>query len=124
MKRILLAITCFLSLFLITGCSTSGYIKNGKYYNNEIYYKVSGEDIEFIDKDKYIEAYGTYSEKDGVITINYTFRNEIDENSNEYGNVIPYNRVDTLHMDEDKLILDKTTIDGLEEKINKTFTRK
>lgn len=124
MKRIKLIVVGLLSILLITGCSTSGFINNGKYYNEDAYYKVNGEDIEYIDKANFIEAYGTYSEKDGIITVTYTFRNEIDKSSSEYGNVIPYKRVDTLHIEEDKLILDKTSIDEVETEVNKTFIKK
>lgn len=123
MKKLLLAIG-IVSIFFITGCSNNGYIQNGKYYNDSAYYKVDGENIEFIDEANLIEAYGTYSVENDIITITYTFRNGLDSNSDEYGNVIPYMRVDTLHLEEDKLVLDKITIDGVEENINKTFTLK
>ena len=124
MKRIKLIVVGLLSILLMTGCGTSGYIENGKYYNEDVYYKVSGEDIEYIDNANYIEAYGTYTESNGVITVTYTFRNEIDKNSDEYGNVIPYQRVDILHLEDGKLILDKTSIDGVNTDINKTFIMK
>lgn len=124
MKRILLLVVGLFSILLLTGCSASGYIENGKYYNEDTYYKVDGEDIEFIDNNNFIEAYGTYSVSDDVITITYTFRNEIDKSSDEYGNVIPYKRVDTLHLEEGKLVLDKTSIDGVDTDINKEFIKK
>ena len=121
MKRLIILLVCLLG---ITGCSSvSGYIDNGRYTNGLSYYKISGEDIEFIDEENLIEAYGTYVEKDGVITVTYTFRNDIDMNSSEYGNVVPYKRVDTLHLEDDKLILDKTTIEDVEEVVNKTFNK-
>lgn len=124
MKRIILMVVGVLSIFLITGCTNSGYISNGEYYNENTFYKVKGEDIEYYDLNNYIEAYGTYTESDGIITATYTFRNEIDKSSSEYGNVIPYKRVDILHLEDDKLILDKTSIDGVDTDINKTFIKK
>lgn len=123
MKRILLLVVGIFSIFALTGCSSSGYIDNGRYSYGLSYYKVKGENIEFIDEENYIEAYGTYEENDGVITITYTFRNEVDKSSDEYGNVIPYKRVDILHLEDEKLILDKISIDGVDEEMHQTYTK-
>lgn len=115
MKKILVFLLGIFIIFGVTGCGVeSGYIPNGKYTSDDGYIKIDGTGVE-LHEGSLIEAYGEYSESNDIITITYTFRNEVDKTSSEYGNVIPYDRVDTAHLDGDNIVIDSSKIDGVEQ---------
>ena len=124
MKKIILIIFGF--ILFCTGCGKqSGYIKNGKYYlDDNNYIKIDGTSVEIYDTENYLEAYGEYEEDDGIITITYTFRNELDKSSDEYGSVVPYNRLDTAHLEDDTIVIDSIKIDNHELEAEYKYTLK
>lgn len=128
MKKILVFLLGIFVLFGVTGCSfgNDGYIPNGKYTLDEDgvedYIKIDGTGVE-LHEGATILAFGEYSEEDGIITITYTFRNEIDEASDEYGNVIPYDRVDIAHLDGNSIVIDSSKVDGVSQDSSSVYTK-
>lgn len=114
MRKVVIVLFGFFILFGVCGCDVfqdSHYIPNGKYYyDDDTYMKIKDTDVELYSNGT-LEAYGSYTVSNDVITITYNFRKELDKSSKEYDNVVPYNREDTAHLDEDTIIIDTSSID-------------